>query len=144
MIVVSACLAGLNTRYDGTSRVDEEVVSLLSSGRAIPVCPEQLGGLPTPRPRAEIEAGDGRDVLSGRARVVSEHGEDLTERFVKGAYEVLKLVELMGVEEAILKDGSPSCGVNFINRGGERTRGTGVTSALLALKGIKVRCNDTL
>ena len=144
MVIVSACLAGLNTRYDGGNRVDERVVSLLKSGRAIPVCPEQLGGLPTPRPRAEIRNGDGHDVLSKRTVVLSGDGEDLTEQFIKGAHEVLKLVEVMKIDEAILKDGSPSCGVNYINRMGYKVKGMGVMAALLSLKGIKVRSNDPL
>ncbi len=138
MIIVSACLAGLNTRYDGASRPDEGVMSLVRSGRAIPLCPEQLGGLPTPRARAEIRGGDGYDVLSGRAVVLAEDGADLTEQFLRGAAEVLRLAELIGAEEAVLKEGSPSCGLNCITVGGARSVGAGVLAALLACRGIEV------
>jgi len=144
MVIVSACLAGLNTRYDGGNQADERIAALLRAGRAIPVCPEQLGGLPTPRPKAEIQDGDGRDVLSGKTAVLSEDGTDLTGHFIRGAYEVLKLTELMNVEEAILKDGSPSCGVRHIKRKGEEAVGMGVLAALLNLNGLKVRSNDPL
>ncbi len=144
MVIVSACLAGLNTRYDGGNRADEQVAALVRAGRAVPVCPEQLGGLPTPRPKAEISSGDGRDVLSGRAVVLSEDGSDLTERFIRGAAEVLRLARMMDVKEAVLKDGSPSCGVNRISRGGEQAAGMGVLAALLSLNGLKVKSNDSL
>ncbi|NOZ24656.1 MAG: DUF523 domain-containing protein [Nitrospirae bacterium] len=144
MVIVSACLAGLNTRYDGGNRADERVVALVRAGKAVPVCPEQLGGLPTPRSKAEISSGDGRDVLSGRAVVLSEDGSDLTGHFMKGAAEVLRLARMMNAEEAVLKDGSPSCGVNHIKREGEETVGMGVLAALLSLNGLKVRSNDPL
>jgi len=144
MIIVSACLAGLNTRYDGGNQTDERVIALLKAGMAIPVCPEQLGGLPTPRPKAEIQDGDGHDVLSKNTVVLAEDGTDLTEQFIRGASEVLKLAGTMNIEEAILKDGSPSCGVNHIKRKGEETVGMGVLTALLSFNGLKVRSNDSL
>ncbi len=144
MIIVSACLAGLNTRYDGGNQADKRVIALLKAGMAIPVCPEQLGGLPTPRPKAEIQDGDGRDVLSKNTVVLAEDGADLTEQFIRGASEALKLTETMNIEEAILKDGSPSCGVNYIKRKGEEIVGMGVLTALFSLNGLKVRSNDSL
>ena len=144
MIIVSACLAGLNTRYDGGNQADERVIALLKAGMACPVCPEQLGGLPTPRPKAEIQDGNGHDVLSKKAVVLAEDGTDLTEQFIRGASEVLKLAGSMNIEEAILKDGSPSCGVTYIKRKGEEIVGMGVLTALFSLNGLKVRSNDSL
>ncbi len=139
MKIVSACLVGLKTRYDGCSQTEESCVELLVSGKAIPLCPEQLGGLPTPRKRAEISDSDGNAVLSGDALVISEDGEDYTEHFIRGAEEVLKIALLVGSEEAILKEGSPSCGVGYIKRNGKKVKGMGVTAALLKSRGIKVR-----
>ncbi len=144
MIIVSACLAGLNTRYDGGNKADERIIALLKAGMAVPVCPEQLGGLPTPRSKTEIQDGDGHDVLSRKTVVLAEDGTDLTEQFIKGAAEVLKLAGTMNVKEAILKDGSPSCGVNHIKRKGEEIVGMGVLTALFSLNGLKVRNNDSL
>ena len=139
MYVVSACLAGIRCRYDGDSREDPEVLRLLSEGTALPLCPEQLGGLPTPRPRAQFVGGDGEDVLRGRAKVVSEDGEDVTESFLRGAEEVLRIARLLGLREVIFKDGSPSCGVSVVWVEGREVRGVGVTSALLIRNRIAVK-----
>ncbi len=144
MIIVSACLAGLNTRHDGGAKSNEYIIPLIRAGKAVPVCPEQLGGLPTPRPKAGIQKGDGMDVLSGKSSVLSEEGEDFSERFIKGAHEVLKVAEMMQIHEAILKDGSPSCGVSYIKRKGVKIKGMGLTAALLHRKGIRVRGEDCL
>lgn len=106
-ILVSACLLGLPTRYDGRSAADERVLSLLERHDLIPVCPEQLGGLPTPRPRCEIYGGCG---WTGKERVLDEFGSDRTENFLKGAETTLKVARLLKVDLAILKSKSPSCG----------------------------------
>ncbi len=127
-VVVSACLAGVRCRYDGTSSPLQEVEKLLAEGRALPVCPEQLGGLPTPREPAEIEGGDGFLVLEGKARVFNRRGEEVTAAFVRGAEESLRLARLAGCARAILREGSPSCGVSP----------AGVTSALFSREGIAV------
>jgi uncharacterized protein YbbK (DUF523 family) len=144
IVLVSACLVGLNTRYDGGSKAHPEVVKLLKQGRALPVCPEQLGGLSTPRPKAEITEGDGEDVLEGRARVLTEDGQDVTEAFIKGAKECMKLARMASVTKAILKERSPSCGVNWIVRGGAHQQGTGVMAALLKKNGVRLISSDTL
>ncbi len=135
--IISACLVGLKTRHDGTDELREE---LLRDGATIyiPICPEQLGGLPTPRPRAEIERGDGMDVLEGNARVLAEDGNDVTASFLKGAQEVLRVVRLTGAEKVVLKEGSPSCGTSYIKRAGMDASGMGVTAALLASSGIEL------
>lgn len=144
MVLVSACLVGLRTRFDGGSKAHPEVLSLLKEGRVIPVCPEQLGGLPTPRPKAEINDGDGLDVLEGRARVVTEDGKDVTEAFIKGARECLKIVQMAGIKKAILKERSPSCGVYWIVRSGSHQKGTGVMAALLKKNNVRCISSDSL
>lgn len=133
----------MRTRYDGESRGRQEAVAALRGGRAVPVCPEQLGGLPTPRLPAEITPGggcagacDGRDVLAGRARVIAEDGTDVTENYLRGAREAVKLAELVGARRAILKEGSPACGTRRIKRGDQDVPGMGVAAALLAQQGV--------
>jgi len=142
MKLVSGCLCGIHCRHDGGTREREEVAVLARRGLAVPVCPEQLGGLPTPRPAAEIACGDGHDVLAGRARVLTKDGTDVTEQFVRGAREVLRLARQMQAEEVILKSRSPSCGVGTIAQGGGTAAGDGVAAALLIQEGIPVRCID--
>ncbi|KIL25070.1 Purine nucleoside phosphorylase [Bacillus safensis] len=92
MIVVSACLAGLKVRYNGSHRLDQRIEELVEEGKAVTVCPELLGGLSTPRPPAEIIGGDGHDVLQGLASVIDVHGNDVTEMYVKGAKAALEQV----------------------------------------------------
>ncbi|HHV78370.1 MAG TPA: DUF523 domain-containing protein [Firmicutes bacterium] len=141
MILVSACLAGIRCRYDGRSRSHEDVLKLVAAGNAFPVCPEQLGGLPTPRARAEIVGGDGSDVLRGCARVVDESGRDVTKEFVRGATECLRLARVVNAEKVVLCEGSPSCGVTRIADGtfsGKKVPGMGVTAALLRENGFHV------
>lgn len=142
MKLVSGCLCGIHCRHDGGTKEREEIVRLVRQGVAVPVCPEQLGGLPTPRPAAEIDGGDGHDVLAGRAQVLTRDGLDVTEEFVRGAHEVLRLAREMNADEVILKSRSPSCGVDVIVRDGEAAAGDGVTAALLRREGIRVRCID--
>ncbi|MBW2631191.1 MAG: DUF523 domain-containing protein [Deltaproteobacteria bacterium] len=144
MIIVSACLLGLNCRYDGESRPDEDLLSSASRKLFVPICPEQLGGLPTPRAPSEIIGGDGLDVLEGRSRILSASGNDVTDCFLRGANEVMRLVELMEISTAIMKEKSPSCGVCCIKRNDSVTQGSGVTSALLAKRGIRVISSDRI
>lgn len=105
----------------------------------IPLCSEQLGGLSTPRPPSRIVDGNGYDVLDGRARVLTQSGEDVTENFIRGATEVLKIAEVLDVEEAILESKSPSCGCGRIYNGhfGESVERDGVLAALLRRNGIR-------
>lgn len=141
MIIVSACLAGVRCRYDGRACPDEEVLALVAGGRALPVCPEQLGGLPTPRRPAEISGGDGAGVLSGEARVVANDGRDVTGMFVLGAEETLRLARLVSARRAIFKSRSPSCGTGAIYDGtfsGRIRPGDGVSAAILKKAGIAV------
>jgi uncharacterized protein YbbK (DUF523 family) len=144
MIVVSACLLGFNCRYDGRSRPEKTLLLPAVDTVLIPICPEQMGGLPTPRTPSEIKNGDGLDVLEGRARVVSTTGEDVTDNFLRGAEEVLRFMKQMGVLTAIMTEESPSCGVFHIKRGGTILQGSGVTSALLAKNGINIISSDRI
>jgi len=138
-VIVSACLVGLPTRYDGSDALSKEAEAVLKGRAFVPVCPEQLGGLPTPRPRAAIDSGSGADVLCKNARVVDETGADVTERFVKGAEAVLRIARMCGAEEALLKNKSPSCGAGRIYNAEGMVDGDGVTTALLKGSGIRTR-----
>ena len=140
-VLVSACLAGRACRFDGTGAYQDEVAALIAEGRAVLVCPEVDGGLGTPRPAAEIEGGDGDDVLGGRARVVTGDGLDVTEAYVRGAERALAAARKAGARSAVLKARSPSCGSGAIYDGTfSRTLepGDGVTAALLRREGIEV------
>lgn len=139
--IVSSCLAGLKTRYDGTDKLCRKVRELVEKGEAVPFCPEQGGGLPTPRIPAEIVGGDGFNVLSGAAKVLNRDGQDVTEEFVRGAKEMLELAKIFGASHAILKSMSPSCGVGSIYDGtfsGNIVEGDGVTTAVLKNAGLQV------
>jgi len=139
--LVSACLLGRHCRYDGGHKRNEAVVALAKRQKLIPVCPEELGGLPIPRPPSEIKGGDGGDVLAGKARVVTKQGEDVTPYLLKGAAEVLKIAQSHNVRKALFKARSPSCGCGEIYDGsfsGQTRPGDGVTTALLKHNGIEV------
>ncbi len=141
MKLVSSCLLGLSATWRAKDNSTDKVAELLASGKAIPVCPEQMGGLATPRPMAEIVGGDGEAVLDGKARVVTRDGDDVTENYLRGAREVLKIAESVHPEEIILKENSPSCGVRWIYDGtfrGNLVPGCGVTTALLRRHGYVV------
>ena len=141
MILISACLCGVNCKYSGGNNLNEKVIKLLEEGKALLACPEQLGGLPTPRVPSEIVGGTGVDVLEGKAKVISKEGKDVTAEFVKGAEETLSLAKIVKVEYVILKAKSPSCGNGIIYAGnfnGDLREGEGVTAALLKKHGFKV------
>lgn len=138
-VIVSACLLGLRTRYDGKDAFSVEAASLLEGRTVIPVCPEQLGGLSTPRLPAGITGGDGQNVLAGTAAVLTSSGEDVTIQFVKGAMDTLQIARLNGVQEAYLKEKSPSCGSTLICRDGACVSGMGVTAALLSSEGLAIK-----
>ncbi len=130
-ILVSACMLGCPCRYDGKSKPNDGVLALMEHHTLIPVCPEQMGGLATPRPPAERK-GDG---------VFTENDTDVTAQYRRGAEEALRLARLYGCTCAILKERSPSCGSGEIYDGRfSRTliEGDGVTAALLKQNGIAV------
>ena len=141
MILISACLAGLEVRYNGTHCKNEALLDLIKMSNVMTVCPEVLGGLLTPREPAEIVGGDGQAVLDGTAKVISKTGQDVTANFIKGAYATLKRAQELNVSMIILKENSPSCGSSMIYDGtfsGSKVVGNGVTAALLKRNGIKV------
>ncbi len=142
MVIVSACLLGIECRYDGESRSDETVLSMISREICIPVCPEQLGGLSTPRSPSEIVRGDGFDVLNGTATVIDGAGHDVTAFFIRGAREAMKIARLLNIRVAIMKERSPSCGVSHIMRKGSLADGPGVSSALFVKNGIEVLSSE--
>jgi uncharacterized protein YbbK (DUF523 family) len=147
MIVVSACLCGINCKYNGGNNIDERVLTLLKEGKAIPVCPEQLGGMQTPRIPSEILDGTGYDVLMGKSRVLGKGDNDVTSEFIKGALETLKIAKSASATIAILKARSPSCGVSQIYDGSfsdTKRPGNGVTAQLLLSNGIKVYSEENL
>ncbi len=136
-LLVSACLLGVMCRYDGQSRPDEKVVGLLKNHVLVPVCPEQLGGLSTPRCPCEIQ-GD---------RVMSRDGDDRTVEYEKGAQEALRLCRLFSCEAAVLKAKSPSCGLGCVYDGtfsGVLRPGDGVTAGLLKNSGVPVYTEKNL
>jgi len=160
-VLISACLLGVHSRYDGGTCFDRELVERLrrEGCELVPVCPEQLGGLTTPRAPAEVQTmieedehgtwsrGDaenksagsgGAAVLAGKLRVLTADGTDVTEQYLRGARETLRIAQLFGCRRAFLRERSPSCGVQQITRGGQTEPGRGVAAALLAESGVEV------
>ncbi|MDO6994041.1 DUF523 domain-containing protein [Brachyspira innocens] len=131
-ILVSACLLGVKCRYDGNDNKSDILIKLISKGyNLIPICPEQLGGLPTPRKPAEII----------NRNVINKDNEDVTENFINGANEVLKLSKLYNAELAILKERSPSCGFGEIYDGTFNKvliKGNGICADLLSNNNVKI------
>jgi uncharacterized protein YbbK (DUF523 family) len=131
MIIVSGCLAGLNCRYDGSSKPDSNIIRMVRRKEAIAVCPEQLGGLPTPRPAAEQSEG----------KIVTKDGKDVTSEFYDGAYKALKIALDLGCKKAILKSKSPSCGCGLIYDGtftGRLITGDGIYARMLKENNLEV------
>lgn len=145
MKLCSACLLGIRCRYDGNIEPDEKVIELSKKETLIPVCPEQLGGLPTPRIASEIQGMSGENVLDGKCKIINKIGEDVTQHFIKGAEETLKIAQLFNITEAIMHQKSPSCGCGLTFDGTfskKFIKGDGVTTALLKRNGIKVINED--
>ncbi|MDV4150647.1 DUF523 domain-containing protein [Clostridium sp. AL.422] len=140
MYLISSCLCGVNCKYSGSNNLNERCLKLLKEGKAILVCPEQLGGLSTPRTPAEIK-GTAKGVINKNDKVITKDNIDVTEAFLKGAIETLHIAKLSNVKTAILKEGSPSCGVNYIYDGsftGTKVCGKGITATILNENGIDV------
>lgn len=138
-VLVSACLLGRACRYDGRENRDGVLERELAARglRAVPYCPEEEGGLGTPRPPAWIEEEGAGAVLDGTSRVVTDDGADVTKGFLKGARGALRTCRTHGIREAFLKERSPSCGVENTHVGGGLAEGPGVTSELLRRHGIR-------
>jgi len=139
-VLVSACLLGRACRYDGRDNRDRVLEHELAADgrRAVPFCPEEHGGLGTPRPAAWIESGSAAEVLAGRARVVTGEGRDVTAGFVAGARGALETCRELSIERAYLKERSPSCGVRRTHVDGVEVDGGGVTAELLRRHGVRV------
>lgn len=139
-VLVSACLLGRTCRYDGRHNQDGELARRLAANgeRAVPFCPEEHGGLGTPRPPAWIESGDAAAVLARRARLVTDTGRDVTTEFVTGADGALETCRHEGIAKAYLKERSPSCGVTHTHVANQLVAGPGVTTARLRAAGIEV------
>ncbi|AFM39279.1 hypothetical protein Desaci_0205 [Desulfosporosinus acidiphilus SJ4] len=136
MYLISACLAGVNCRYDGKSTIVNELGELVKRGKAIAICPEVLGGLEIPRESCEIVKLDGE-----HAKVMSRNGNDLTAAFMSGAQKTLEIAKVIGINVAIMKSKSPSCGYGKIYDGtfsGTITDGNGFAAGLLASHGITI------
>ena len=135
MILISACLVGLNCKYNGKNNYNEKALQLVKNGEAIPICPEQLGGLSTPRNSAEIK------IINNEVHVFDNENKDVTDAFVKGANEVLKLAKELNVKKVILQSRSPSCGVGKIYTGnfdGKLIDGNGILAQMLIDNDIEV------
>lgn len=131
VVLISACLLGVNCRYNASGGTLPGLAELMECAQLIPVCPEILGGLPTPRPPAERLG----------AHVVTCEGGDVTEAYARGAEETWKLARLFGAKFAVMKERSPSCGAGEIYDGSfshTRISGDGVAAALLKENGISV------
>jgi len=140
-VLVSACLLGVNCRYDGSSKVSRPVLEI--PGIAIvPICPEQLGGLPTPRPSAQFTGGDGEAVMKGTARLIDARGRDVTAAFLVGAEQACLLAGKLRARFAILKERSPSCGTHVVWVEGRQCEGRGVAAAMLAGLGVSIVNED--
>ena len=142
----SACLNGVNCKYNGKNNLRAEICQKIETEGGVLLCPEQAGGLGIPHPPSEIETGyDGRDVLAGRAKVLDRDGRDVPQAFVEGAQRTLQKVLANGVKTVYLKQSSPSCGCGLIYDGtfsGRKIPGDGVTAALLKQHGIEVIAVD--
>ena len=149
-LAVSACLLGINTRYDGGSRpLPEDIKSKLYDKYIIlPICPEAAAGLPSPRPPSEIEPGfDGESVLNGKGRVFIRTGKDITAEFLSGADKVLNKVLSEKCGKVLMKEKSPSCGKRYIYDGyfsGVLKEGSGTAAALLKGKNIEVYSEEDI
>ena len=141
-ILISPCLLGIRTRWDEDREEIEELINLVKSGQAVFLCPEQIGGLSTPREPAETESGKtAKDVLKGDAKVFTITGKDVTDQFAAGAVRILDFCQRLGIETAILKSDSPSCGSKRTYDGSftdTTIPGKGITAELLEQNGIKV------
>ncbi|OPJ63644.1 DUF523 domain-containing protein [Clostridium chromiireducens] len=146
MYIISACLCGVNCKYSGKNNLNDRCMKLFREGKAVLVCPEQLGGLPTPRNPVELN-NTASEVINGNGKAISNQGEDVTKQFLDGAYETLKIARELGATRAILKEGSPSCGSNFVYDGtftGNKIKGKGITAQLLEDEGMLVFSDEDL
>ncbi len=142
-ILISACLLGLKTRYDGTDELDERLKQLAQRYTLIPVCPELLGGLGVPREPATIEQGDGSFFWKQKGRIILRDGIDVSGSFRAGAERTAALAKFLEVSQVILKEGSPSCGICETNASFQKIEGMGITAFLLRELGCRIDSVDS-
>ncbi len=141
MILISACLAGINCKYSGGNNLNPELRDLVNSGKAVPVCPEQLGGLITPRTPAEIIKDSEENI-----KVITKTGTDVTKEYILGAERALAIAKALNIKTAVLQSRSPSCGCGYIYDGTFTKHlivGNGITAELFMKNGIKVFSDET-
>ena len=149
-VLISACLLGDVVRYDGSNKKCHHwlIQRWLSEGRIVSMCPEVMAGLPVPRSPAEIsDSAGGARVLEGSARVIGPNSEEFSIQFVTGAQRALKLAQTQGIQVAILKEGSPSCGTSFTYDGtfsSTKVEKPGVTASILQQAGIHIFSENQL
>jgi len=134
-ILISSCLLGLKTRYDGKDAFDSRVRKIEKRYILIPVCPELLGGLPIPREPLTIKRKDGYGFWEENIPVVLKTGKDMSHNFKEGALRTVDFAKILNIRRILLKDGSPSCGVFMTNSSFKKRRGIGVTAYLLSKNG---------
>ena len=148
MKLISACLLGVKCTWSSDDKYkNDRAIGFSRVETLIPVCPEQLGGLATPRVPQEIQGGTGENVLNGKCKILNKNGEDVTREFIKGAEETLKIIQQLNIKEFTGKSKSPSCGCGQIYDGsfsGRLIDGDGVTTALLRRNGIRVTSEKDL
>ena len=136
-ILVSACLLGVNCKYNGKNNKNDKVLEYIKDKYVIPICPEDFGGLSTPRIPSEIK----------RNKVINKNNEDLTDNFIKGAYNLLEIAKTLGIKKALLKQKSPSCGSGKIYDGtftDNIINGDGITTKILKENNIEVITEEDL
>ncbi len=139
-LLLSACLAGISCRYDGGTKTDAALLELCRRLELplVPVCPEQLGGLPTPRPPAGFRHGDGSQLLAGQAGLYTSEGREVSANFLAGARNVARIAVLTAARGAVFQEKSPSCGVKKVYLDGRLRPGCGVCTAFLRRQGLPV------
>ncbi|MDD5582682.1 MAG: DUF523 domain-containing protein [Candidatus Marinimicrobia bacterium] len=145
-LLVSACLVGLSCRYGGNAKPCQKVLEMSTRYDFIPFCPEQAGGLPTPRIPCELRAS-AQAILAGLGEVVNREGEMCTQAFLKGARETVKVLHLLHIQKALLKEESPSCGKNRVFDGtfqGRLIPGCGITAHMLKNEGITIYSEEEI
>lgn len=144
MILVSACLLGLRCCYNGCDNTDQSVLDMREKYILIPACPEQLGGLQTPRPPSFFIKGDGSQTIEGIDNLINDQNENVSSQFRNGAEETLKICQLFNIKTAILKEKSPSCGTHQIYLKEKLTKGIGVTATILKSNDIRVMSENDI
>jgi uncharacterized protein YbbK (DUF523 family) len=138
-VVISACLVGINCKYNNGNNYNEKVVNkLLNKELVLLVCPEKIFGVP--RKKIWYQNGDGEDVINKRknAKIINSDGKNVSLKLINSCKKICSIVKKYGIKEAILKERSPSCGVNFVYINNELTKGCGLLTAMLKKQKVKI------